>query len=399
MSRVCITTFIFLFLVTAVQSSNITVQLSSSNKGFSLFRSGKKILELEKILFDFREADSVKAIEVTNSRIVLLTYTPWVNPRGTEETCQKKDTIRINIESEFIHVYTSPNWARYVQMVLKDLGGCYYGLQETLYPDNNRSPNLRGATIDVEVQTESYRYHENGASVHSAFFFNSLGYASFFDSFSSGRYRLAQEGKTILTHHTGTIDWYIFTGDYKSIYNNYYSIIGKPKYVPAWICGPVIWRDENTGSQQIIDDAKHFSELQIPFTSLFVDRPYSNGANGWSQMDFNSDFSNPEKWISELNNHYGIEFMTWIAPAMFGDKNFPGLLNGHFGYLDLTNNEAITEFKRRLQENQYKYGVKGHKLDRAEEHFPLPEDWSDGTNEFQRRNKYPFLYAQVMDSI
>ena len=389
----------FLLFHTSIYASDISLQLSNSNKGFSLYRSGKKLVEIENIQFDFRNADSVKVISKSGQQIALLTYYPWINPRGTEETVQKQDTLWINIETDFIHVFAAPKWARQVQIVLKDLGGNYYGLLETLYPDNKKSPNLRRATIDVEIQPESYRYHENCASVHSAFFFNSLGYASFFDSFSSGQYRLAQEGKTILMHNTGKLNWYIFTGNYKTIYNDYYSIIGTPKYVPDWFCGPVIWRDENTGSKQILDDAKQFTDLQIPITAMFVDRPYSDGANGWSKMDFSDHYSHPEKWISELNNKYGVEFMTWVASATFGDKDFPGLLAGKMCYFDLTNKDAVAEFHRRLENNQYKYGVKGHKLDRADETFPLPEDWADKTDDYSKRNKYPYLYARVTDSL
>ncbi len=399
MSKIHLTIGLFLLLCSGVFASDISVQLSTSNKGFSLFRSGTKILELEKILFDFKEADSVKILANTKKQILLQTYYPWINPRGTEETVQKTDTIQIDIAPDFIHVTATPAWARQVQLVLKDLGGAYYGLLETLYPDNKKSPNLRGSTITVEIQAEAYRYHENYASVHSAFFFNSLGYASFFDSFNAGQYRLAQNGKTILTHYTGALSWYIFTGNYKTIYKDYYAVIGGTKYVPAWACGPIIWRDENTGSQQILDDVKHFTDLKIPVTALFVDRPYSNGKNGWSKMDFDDNFAHPEKWIHELNNHYGIEFMTWITSATFGDPDFPGLLAGHFGYIDLTNKDAVTELQLRLENNQYQYGVKGHKLDRSEEHLPLPEKWNDGTTDYAKRNKYPYLYARVTDSI
>ncbi len=399
MKKTPVLTTFFTFFCLGLFAQPVSVKLSDQGKGFSVFRDGTKLLELEEIQFDFRAADSVHVLATSKAQITLLTYYPWINPQGTEEEHQQLDTLYLDILSDYVRLHANPQWARHVQLVMKDLGGSYYGLQETLYPDNDKSPNLKGATVEVQIQNESYRYHENWAAVHSAFFYNSLGYASFFDSFSGGKYRLAQEGKTILTHYTGKLDWYLFTGDHKKIYQSYYSVIGRPKYVPDWACGPIIWRDENTGSEQILDDVRQFTDLQIPFTSLFVDRPYSNGENGWSKMDFSSDFANPEKWIKQLMDDYGVEFMTWVTSATFGDPDFPGLLAGHFGYFDLTNEDAISEFQNRLEKNQYRFGVKGHKIDRAEEHFPLAEKWTDGTNVQERRNKYPYLYAKVTDQI
>jgi alpha-glucosidase (family GH31 glycosyl hydrolase) len=87
-------------------------------------------------------------------------------------------------------------------------------------------------------------------------------------------------------------------------------------------------------------------------------------------MDFNSKFSNPKEWIGEINKKYGMQFMTWVGPMTFEDRDFPGLLPNFKGYMDLTNPEAIKEFKRRLNVFQYSAGVKGHKMDRAEEQFP-----------------------------
>lgn len=383
----------------SVCAANVSVKLSNESKGFSLFRSDTKLLELEALAFDFIEPDSVKVVSQSNDEIVLQLFFTWINPDGTEETIQQSTDLIIDIKPDFVRLHAHPKWANYLQLTLKDLGGAYYGLQQTLYPANKKTPNLRNATIDVEVNGEAYRYHENYASVYSAFYYNSNGYASFFDTFASGRYNLSQAGKTVITHNTGKLDWYLFTGEYKTIYTNYYSVIGRPKYVPEWACGPIIWRDDNSGSDEILEDVKKFTQLKIPFTSIFVDRPYSNGTHGWSKMDFSSEFANPDKWISTLNDHYGVEFMSWITPATFGDQDFPGLLAGHFGYFDLTNSEAVSEFNRRLDLNQYKFGVKGHKLDRADEHFPVSEKWADNTDIYQRRNKYPYLYARVTDSL
>jgi len=132
---------------------------------------------------------------------------------------------------------------------------------------------------------------------------------------------------------------------------------------------------------------------------VMVDRPYSNGKHGWSKMDFSDIFSDPQVWIEKLNDQYGLQFLTWIAPCTFSDENFPGLLPGYYSYMDLTDPAAKKEWFTRLNQNQYAYGVKGHKMDRADEHFPVSELWKDRTGEAARRNKYVYLYAQVADSM
>ena len=192
--------------------------------------------------------------------------------------------------------------------------------------NNERNPDLRGKVVDVDVLGDANQYHENYASAWSAFYMSSNGYSSFFDSFAKGQYRFAINGTTELYHRTGKLDWYLFygpTGD--EILKSYYSLIGNPKYIPIWACGPIIWRDEDkNGKKDVLDDAQKMTDLKIPLTALMVDRPYSNGAHEWSKMDFNEKFSNPKEWIGELNNKYNLQFLTWVGPLTMADKNFPG---------------------------------------------------------------------------
>ncbi len=272
-------------------------------------------------------------------------------------------------------------------------------MNEHLYPDNIKSPDLRGSTVQVEVLGTASQYHENYASVWSSFYLTDKGYASYFDTFAKGQYTFGVNGTTSLYHRTGKLDWYLFYGPSgDKIMNEYYSIIGKPKYVPIWACGTIIWRDQNNGgSKEILEDISKMTDLKIPLTGWFVDRPYSDGAHEWSKMDFNSKFSDPGKWISEINNKYGLQFMTWVGPMTFTDKDFPGLLPNYKGYIDLTNPAALKEFERRMKKNQYAFNVRGHKMDRADEQFPEAAKWYDNTPDSQHRNKYIYLYAKTIN--
>jgi len=146
-----------------------------------------------------------------------------------------------------------------------------------------------------------------------------------------------------------------------------------------WACGPIGWRDENKGGKsEILNDIGKMTELKIPFTGWWLDRPYSNGAHDWSKMDFSEKFSDPQQWIKTIRQEYGLHFMTWIGPLVRND-DFPGKIPSQEGYFDLTDPDAVKEFGKRLKKYQYSANVQGHKMDRADEFFPVMFPWFDKT--------------------
>jgi alpha-glucosidase (family GH31 glycosyl hydrolase) len=282
---------------------------------------------------------------------------------------------------------------------MEDQDEHYFGLIEKLYPHNTKAPDLRGNVVDVEVYAQAnLDYAENYASAYSAFYMSTAGYGSFFDTFAKGRYHFAVNRITEIYHQTNTLDWYLFVGQTgQEIHRAYYDVIGVPKYVPMWACGPIFWRDQNNGGKdEILDDIKRFADLRIPLTACFLDRPYSDGNSNWSKMNFMDKFAEPEKWIKTINETYGLQFMTWAAPMTFGDTDFPGLLPNYKTYIDLTNPEALQKFEARLKTYQYAVGVKGHKMDRTDENFPVTVKWHTPVTESESRNTYVYLYAKVM---
>ena len=363
-----------------------------------LYAGDEKFAEITGFLFNFIpvQIDEIKNVNDNELELrLLLNETDGFNKDFPSEV-----KMTITFQNNTFHFYAYNETFNHITIQMKDLDEHYFGLLEKLYPHNSKNPDLRGETVDVEVYSQGYEgYAENYASAYSAFFISSKGYGSFFDTFAKGRYHLAVNGITEIYHQTQKLDWYLFygpTGD--KIHSEYYDVIGKPKYVPIWACGPIFWRDENFGGKdQILDDIQKFTDLEIPLTACFVDRPYSNGADDWSKMDFNEKFANPEVWIKTINDKYGMEFMTWIASLTFGDTDFPGLLPNYKGYMDLTNPETVAEFEKRLSENQYSVNVKGHKMDRADEGFPVAAKWHDKITESESRNKYVYLFTKVID--
>lgn len=360
-----------------------------------IFREKDLVVEVLAFEFNYRAPKAVAVNERAPDHVTLLAVYPG-DAEFLEKTGEISAEIVIERTSGGFRFRAKPEWAGHTTLRLRDLDDHFFGVLEQLNPGNRRSPDLRGATVDVEAIGSERQYHENYASVWSAFYMTAKGCASFFDTFAKGRYKLGVQGETELYHQTGTLDWYVFIGhNGDELLTSYYKVIGKPKALPMWAAGPIGWRDQNNGgSAEILDDVKRLTELKIPFTAWFVDRPYSDGEKEWSKMNFSEKFAKPAEWISTLEKSYGLKFMTWIAPQTFGDPAFPGLLAGDNGYLDLSDPAATAEWEKRLK-LQYAAGVRGHKDDRGEELFPEATKWKDGTPLAERRNKYVYLYAKV----
>jgi alpha-glucosidase (family GH31 glycosyl hydrolase) len=379
-----------------------TISVNANKMQIIVKRDTKPILEVDSIQFDFITPSSMKVVQQSAEKTVLtlLYKNVW---EGEKVNVSHDQTVDVTIETidGGWHIYAHPRWAHDISIYSKSMGH-YFGIRENLVPDNHKSPDITGSVQSFDVEGEGARYHENFASAWSAFFFNSLGYASFFDTFAKGEYQFAVNAVTQMYHRTGELNWYIFTGaNGDEIMKFYYKVIGAPKYVPAWAAGVMIWRDQDwNGKEDILNDARQMTELKIPINSIMVDRPYSDGNDGWSKMNFGKLFSDPGTWIHELNADYNLRFMSWVAPCTFGDtsivKAMPG---GHHGYIDLTDPTSVAEFTNALTKNIYEYGVQGHKMDRGEEIFPIEDAWHDRTPPGERRNKYIFLYAKVIDSV
>ncbi len=404
MKRTLIRLYLIIFFsafcfVSYIHAQELTI--NTKDKTIEFTNGDKVLIRIDSICFNFHSPDRMELISRDErSALVQLTYLHVSEDDSSNVYKDREVRIKLTSNGATWHIEADASWAGNFSVHLADLNDHYYGVQEKNYPDNQLSPDLRGNTVNVAVDGENYRYSENFASAWSAFFFDNMGYASFFDTFSEGEYKFACQGSTELTHFTSGLDWYLFFGkDGNHILESYYRVIGKPKYIPVWACGPIVWRDDAKGGKdQVLNDVKSYTNLHIPITGLMIDRPYSDGSNEWSKMNFNRKFAHPEQWIKTLNDEYNINLLTWVAPMTFSDRDFPGLIPGHLDYMDLTNPDAVREFGNRLKTGQYEFGVKGHKMDRADEYFPHFEPWYDNSSYWLHKNKYIWLYAKTVDS-
>jgi alpha-glucosidase (family GH31 glycosyl hydrolase) len=370
----------------------------------NIFSNGKKIVALNDLRFNETAATNWKISTASENAVTLVGEFPAHVDFYTPVTdkAPRVVTVEVSKVANGFRVQADPAWGRTTAMFFDHLGDHFFGLSEPLQPDNQLSPDLTGSSIMVDINSEDAYLHENYATAFSAFYMSSFGYGSFFDSFARGRYDFAINGKNRITHDTGKLDWYIFPGSNGvEIQRAYFALIGSPKTVPAWGLGPMGWRDQNDGgAAEILDDVKKMRELKVPFTSWFVDRPYSDGTHAWSEMNFSPLFANPGQWIKQLSQDEGVEFMTWTSAATFGDTRIGKHLAGSFSYLDLSDDQTVQTFKKNLREKQHVFGVKGHKIDRADEAFPASEVWTDeSVGIASRRNFYSFLMIKVHDEV
>ncbi|MDQ8203275.1 TIM-barrel domain-containing protein [Pelagicoccus sp. SDUM812003] len=386
--------------VAETQLENAGAALDFEDSDIVVSKAGDPILRLISIRFDYHDPISMRLVSRDESSLILEALYPSAVEFNNDPNDQtpRPATIEIREVPGGFRIHSSPTWADQCTLVLQDLGDHFFGLSEPLQPDNQKSPDLRGSSIRVEVASEGQSIVENYASAMSSFYLSSFGYGAFFDTFARGRYDLAVNGANRIHHDTGELDWYLFFGDDGvEVHRHYFALIGDPKPLPLWGLGPVAWRDQNDGgSKEILGDISRMSDLRIPLTSWFVDRPYSDGHHAWSEMNFSKSFAHPKKWIQTIREDFGLEFMTWTSTAMFGSERFPKHLAGAFTYLDLSHPETVEQFQSELAKKQYAHGVKGHKMDRADEVFPLYEHWHDRSiGPAERRNRYVYLFTKV----
>ena len=385
--------------IQAWTAGGLTVDVVNSPMDIKISAGTKTLLEISGINFGGTNYTTITSVTPsTDSLVINLTA-----------------SLAVTITPVFsgIHVYGRVASASSVMITMKNENDHFFGITEQNI--NGNSPDLQGHTIAITAANIENYSNEPNAKVWSAFYMSSLGYGSFFNTFAEGTYVFGTGGVTTITHNTTTIDWYIYygpTGD--KIHQGYFKTIqtleglgtrSPTKKVPIWACGLVIWHNNYSGSAQILSHNTNFIASQIPITAQWVDRPYSDGGQGWGYMNWSAAFANPGTWIKQISSDtgYNVKFMTWVAPCTFGTPVPPAgtYFDGGFDYLDLSNPAAVTWYTKKLDslQDNAAIGVVGHKMDRCEESMTqvLSGTWSDATPTTEKQGKYLYLNAKVTD--
>jgi alpha-D-xyloside xylohydrolase len=297
-------------------------------------------------------------------------------PAGTPPQAQVKFTFVAPEQLQITIGFAAPGSPADISEEFLDHGEHYYGIWE--YPFGGNIDD-RGADRDfLGLGNERYVHH---SSTRAPFYLTSRKYGVYVESLAQGHFSIAQAGHTGFDFDAPKLTYDIFYGPtYADIFRRYNAIAGPTVMPPAWAFGSIWWRDDEhedlrrvtNAQEKVLDDADHLRALHIPAGSIWLDRPYGAGEDGWGGMDFDSSFPDPPKLVHDLNAR-GIQLLLWISDRASGDKmGTEGAAKGYVfpGYkwpgIDIRRPEVYDWFKGLLGA-YVNIGIKGYKIDRGDE--------------------------------
>ncbi len=282
--------------------------------------------------------------------------------------------------------------------------------------------DLRGQTVDMLIKPT--------LSMYAPFYVSSRCYGVFVYGTWPGHYDLckSQDNLVQIRFEGPNLNFKIYTASSViDIVKRHCLEAGPPICPPKWAFGCWRWRDDHTQREsyydgtkvsapynsEVVEDILMMQALDIPCSVYWVDRPWAKGPFGYDDFEWDTDrLPNPQRMIRWLTDK-DIQFLLWIAPWVMNDmantavekgynlagqKNWPWSNTGRKGVLiDFTNPDARQWWQQQGLAKVLKEGVKGFKLDRAEEVVPETRGakaW-DGRTTRETRNDYPVQYVRA----
>jgi hypothetical protein len=149
-------------------------RIDLAGRSMTVHHAGKVLLSVKSIDFNFTPPTRVHATSQTSDKLVLRCEYPISAGYGNESR-DLTALIEVTVKGNAIHFTANPAWAGNTTIQLQDGGEHFFGLLERLYPNNSKSPDLRGEVVDIEVSGSDSQYHENWASVWSSFYMTNKG--------------------------------------------------------------------------------------------------------------------------------------------------------------------------------------------------------------------------------
>jgi alpha-D-xyloside xylohydrolase len=263
-----------------------------------------------------------------------------------------------------------------------DQGEHYYGIWEMPF-----GGNIDNRRADHDFLGIRHQPDVNYSSARAPFYATSRQYGIYVETTGQGHYSVAQAGKTSFNFRDTQLKYDIIYGPaYADIFKRYNDIAGPSVMPPLWAFSSIWWRDDEhddlrrakNAQEKVLDDADRLRALHIPAGSIWLDRPFGTGEQGWGNMDFDSSFPDPSKMVQDLNDR-GMNLLIWVANRAWNDLYVEGsagqyLFFGKGSAADMKSPAAYNWFKNKLSE-YVQLGVKGYKVDRGEEdELPLADE-------------------------
>jgi len=138
------------------------LHLELSQNHLIIYKENKKLVDIASINFNFTPPKTISVLNKTEKEVQLKYVYPGVAEyQGTGEDLV--DTLIITKFENGFRFLCNPEWARNTTIRLEDLNEHYFGVLEHLFPNNKKSPDLRGKVVDVDILGNADQYHENHA--------------------------------------------------------------------------------------------------------------------------------------------------------------------------------------------------------------------------------------------
>ena len=214
------------------------------------------------------------------------------------------------------------------------------------------------------------------------------------------------------------LDYYIFTGDIKTVLSTYTDLTGKTPMPPKWSFG--YWQSKITyhSAEETLDIIDNMHALGIPVDVMHIDTHWFK-TDWYCDYEFDGERFNPETYLPELKKR-GVKLSLWQLPYVRGgskafeefkavdgfvktkdgdmyDLRTLGVIMANspdpVGIIDFTNPAAVEVYKEILR-RLFRLGVSIIKTDFGEA-APADGVYFDGTPGYQMHNLYPLLYDKA----
>ncbi|MBN1787147.1 MAG: glycoside hydrolase family 31 protein [Sedimentisphaerales bacterium] len=287
-------------------------------------------------------------------------------------------------------------------------------------PQTRTAMNLKGEYLTTVVKPT--------VSLYCPFYISSRNYSLFVEGTWPGTYDFCRDnpGLVKITFEGPSVSMILNTAAGPAELIQAHSLNVGPTIVPPkWAFGPWRWRNNHVHREtyydgtkvtapynsETVEDFLMMKAFDIPMSIYWVDRPWAKGPRGYDDFEWDPvRFPNAVEMIKWINDK-DVKFVLWIGPWIMGDMAIEAKEKGytvqgqlsdprdqHYrALIDYTNPEAVTWWQEKGLAKVLNQGVRGFKLDRAEQ--LVPNDYEnkafDSRTSREYHNDYPRLYTKA----
>ena len=176
------------------------------------------------------------------------------------------------------------------------------------FGDKRAALDQRGHKVEM-LNRDAFASETNESYKSIPFYMSSAGYGLFFHNFFPAVFDIgsASQGRLDLTATDGTMDFYLFVGEPKSVISQYTELTGRPAMLPRWAFGYHQAKASYEG-RDAFKVAAEMRKRKLPVDVIYYD-------------DWDED-AIQKKFINSLWNRYHVRMTQGFGMPMFG--KFPG---------------------------------------------------------------------------